>query len=119
LQNKIFQEWLTHLHNILEEKLSNESFLFKFCDGLAGIGWLYEYLSQRKIIDYDIIFFLEDCDICLEKALEKFILGARYDFLHGGVGVALYFAKRAAKKKELVSVLNKFVGTPNNSFLVF
>jgi len=107
LQNKIPQEWLTHLHNVLEQKLENEDFIATHCSGLAGIGWLYEYLSQRKVIDYDTNVFLEEFDIYLEKALKNFMLQNNYDFFHGGVGVALYFIKRVAKKKELVSVLNR------------
>jgi hypothetical protein len=109
LQNKIPQEWLFHLHQVLEEKLYNEDFIFTHCSGLAGIGWLYEYLSQRKIIDYETNTLLEEFDACLEKMLNNFMQENNYDFLHGGVGVALYFAKRVTKKKELVSVLNQFL----------
>ncbi|MCL2290901.1 MAG: lanthionine synthetase C family protein [Bacteroidetes bacterium] len=109
LQNKVSHDWLSHLHNILEEKLSNEDFLFTHCGGLAGIGWLYEYLSQRKIINYDTNIILEDPDIYLEKTLKNFMLENNYDFLHGGVGVVLYFTKRVAKKKELIPVLAQFV----------
>ncbi|MCL2289599.1 MAG: lanthionine synthetase C family protein, partial [Bacteroidetes bacterium] len=109
LQKKVSQDWLSHLHNVLEEKLSNEDFLFTHCGGLAGIGWLYEYLSQRKIINQDTNLLLEDFDIFLEKALKNFMIEKNYDFLHGGVGIALYFTKRVAKKKELVPVLAQFV----------
>jgi len=109
LQNKISQEWLLRLHHVLEKKLSLEDFIFTHCSGLAGIGWLYEYLSQRKITDFDTNAFLEEFDSCLEKALKQFMLLANYDFLHGAVGVALYFTKRIAKKRGLVSVLNRFL----------
>ena len=109
LQQKISQEWLLHLHNVLSERLENETFIFTHCDGLSGIGWLYEYLSQRKIIDYDTNLLLEEFDSCLEKMLKKFMLENSYDFLHAGIGVALYFTKRVAKKKELVTVLNQFL----------
>ena len=109
LQNQVSQNCLSNLYYILEEKLSNEDFIFTHCSGLAGIGWLYEYLSQRKIIDYDTNELLKDFDPCLEKALKKFMQGPNYDFLHGGVGVALYFTKRALKKKESVLVLNRFI----------
>jgi len=109
LQNKISQEWLTHLHNVLEQKLENEDFIFTHCSGLAGIGWLYEYLSQRKVIDYSTNTLLEETDQCLENALNSFLWQRNYDFLHGGVGIALYFIKRVEKKKELISVLNHFL----------
>jgi len=109
LHKKISQEWLAHLHHTLEEQLAKENFIFTHCSGLAGIGWLYEYLSQRKINDYDTNTLLEDFDTCLEKALKNFMLDNNYDFLHGGVGVALYFTKRAAKKTALIPVLAQFI----------
>ena len=109
LQKKISQKWLAQLHQILEERLSNEDFIATHCSGLAGIGWLYEYLSQRKVIDYDTNIFLEEFDNYLEKSLSIFMQQSNQDFLHGGMGIALYFIKRTTKKKELVSVLNQFL----------
>ncbi|MCL2434810.1 MAG: lanthionine synthetase C family protein [Lentimicrobiaceae bacterium] len=109
LYQKISQEKLSHLHYVLEEKLANENFMGTHCGGLAGIGWLYEYLSQRKIIDYDTNILLEEFDSYLEQTLKSFMLENTYDFLHGGIGVALYFSKRVTKKKEHVSVLNQFL----------
>jgi lantibiotic modifying enzyme len=109
LQQKVSQDWLDKLHLVLEERLARDYFLFTYSTGIAGIGLLYEYLSQRKVIDYDTNTLLEEFDTTLEKALKKFMLELNYDLLHGGVGVTLYFAKRTAKKKELVSVLNQFL----------
>jgi len=109
LHQKISQDWFTQLHQILEEKLFDDDFLATHCSGLAGIGWLYEYLSQRKITDYDTNLLLEEFDSYLEKILVNFLRQGNYDFLHGGVGVALYFTKRVAKKQELVLVLNRFL----------
>jgi hypothetical protein len=109
LQKQIPQDWLLQLHHVLEERLANEEFIFTHCNGLAGIGWLYEYLSQRKIIDYDINVLLEDFDVYLKQVLDNLMQQTNYDLLHGGVGIAFYFTKRASKKKELVSVLNQFL----------
>jgi len=109
LHHKVSQEWLSHLHNVLENKLADEEFATTHCDGLAGIGWLYEYLSQRKIIDFDTNTLLEDFDFFLIDALKNYMFESNYDFLHGGVGIALYFIKRVAKKKELISVLSQFL----------
>ena len=109
LQKQIPQEWLDTLHQVLEERLTNEEFMTTHCNGLSGIGWLYEHLSQRKVITYDTNILLEEFDSYLEKSLQKFMIENNYDFLHGGVGVALYFAKRVHKKRELVLVLNQFI----------
>jgi lantibiotic modifying enzyme len=107
--NYVSEDWLWQLHHLLEEKLNDEHILATHCSGLAGIGWLYEYLSQRKIMDADTNLLLEDFDLYLENRLRYFITIHSYDFLHGGVGIALYFAKRVAKKATLVSVLNQFL----------
>jgi len=109
VHREISQDWLPHLHNVLVEKLGNEDFSFTYCDGLAGIGWLYEYLSQRKMIDYDTNLFLEEFDNALEKTLKEIMQRDNYELLYGGVGIAFYFIRRAAKKKELVTVLNQFL----------
>jgi lantibiotic modifying enzyme len=103
------QQWLDHLHQELEKRLIHEEFVTTHCNGLAGIGWLYEYLHQRQIIEYDTNVLLEDFDLYLEHKLKYFMTVHSYDFLHGGVGIAFYFAKRAAKKATLVSVLNQFL----------
>ena len=34
LHNKISQNWLSHLHHVLEERLAGEDFLFSHCSGL-------------------------------------------------------------------------------------
>jgi lantibiotic modifying enzyme len=109
LQKEISQKWLEHLHHVLEEKLANENYIATHCGGIAGIGWLYEYLSQRNVIDYDTNILLEEFDNYLENELKRFMIANTYDFLQGGVGIALYFAKRIAKKQELVSILNQFL----------
>jgi len=109
LENRFPKDRVSQLVQILENKLTCEDFVFTHCDGLAGIGWLYEYLSQREIVDYDTNTLLEDFDIYLEKALNIFMQQSNYDFLHGGVGIVLYFVKRVEKKKELVQVLNQFL----------
>lgn len=109
LQKETSQDWLSHLHQVLEGKITDEEFVFTHCSGLAGVGWLYEYLSQKKIVDFDTNLLLEDFDIYLEKALNNFMLQTNYDFLHGGVGVVLYFTKRCKKKREVISVLNRFL----------
>jgi len=109
IHQKISQNWLDYLHHILEEKLVGEFFLATHCSGISGIGWLYEYLSYKKMIDFDTNILLEDFDGYLEIALRKFMMQGNYDFLHGGVGIALYFIKRSAKNRKLVSVLNQFL----------
>jgi lantibiotic modifying enzyme len=109
LHKKISQNWLLHLHHTLEDRLCNENFIPTHCGGLAGVGWLYEYLSAKNVIEEDTNVLLEEFDNYLEKSLKNYMLRGSYDFLHGGVGVALYFTKRVAKKKELIPVLAQFL----------
>lgn len=79
----------------LIETIEQDSYSMNtFCDGLAGIGWLFHYLNKRKIIDVDINSFLEDMDSVLEVELEQMIIDNNYDILHGALGLGLYFLKR-------------------------
>lgn len=71
-----------------------------FCTGLAGIGWLFEYLNQRKIVNTDMDAFAEDLDIILEKEADRMIKESDYDIMHGYLGLGMYFLKR--KKNRII-----------------
>jgi len=70
-----------------------------YCNGLAGIGWLFCYLSDKAIIETDIDEFLSDLDEILEIELERLINEADFDILHGALGLGLYFLKRNRMQK--------------------
>jgi lantibiotic modifying enzyme len=94
---------------LLEQKLQDENCIMTHCSGLAGIGWLFEYLSRKGFISEDTNELLSEFDQVLSVALQKFMIYHNYDFLHGGTGVAIYFLQRVRKNPELLPVLNRFI----------
>jgi lantibiotic modifying enzyme len=90
-------EYLTSLETDLDdivEYISQTEILPTFCSGLAGIGWLFVYLHEKNILDFEINSFLEDLDSLLEEKIHAMIAEKNFDILHGAVGIALYFLKR-------------------------
>lgn len=73
------------------EKLCSEPILYTYCGGLAGIFKCLEYLKKTKLLNID---YSE-----IDKAYESFLLNrmtrdlkrGNYDFMHGGLGIALYY----------------------------
>jgi lantibiotic modifying enzyme len=80
-----------------------------FCNGLAGIGWLFYYLKDEEILEIDIDFFLEDLDDVLVNGLEKMIADDNFDILHGALGIGLYFLKRRKinQVEKLIYILSR------------
>jgi len=96
------------LDQLLEE-ISEEIDHHSFCSGLSGILYMFQFLKEKKIVDID---FSET-----EKALENYLIhkmrmdisSLHYDFMHGALGVGLYFMKKSNDKviPELIDFLDK------------
>ena len=67
---------------------------FSHCSGVAGVGWLLHHLCQHGFMQDDPDENSPDVDDYLyHRALNEMERG-HYDFLHGAMGVVLYFIKR-------------------------
>jgi lantibiotic modifying enzyme len=100
-KNKKFKKEVDKNLNLLIETIEKqENPASGFCDGLSGIGWLFMYLNEKKIIQIDINDFLKEMDEVLEDELDAMIETKNFDLLHGALGVGLYFLKR--KKYQVV-----------------
>ncbi|MDR1112604.1 MAG: hypothetical protein LBL18_02435, partial [Bacteroidales bacterium] len=94
---------------LLSQKLQEDEFAMTYCTGLAGVGWLFEYLNRKGFIEEDTNELLSEFDEVLPIALKRFMRYHNHDFLHGGTGVAIYFLQRSKKKPELLPVLDSFI----------
>lgn len=70
-----------------------------FCNGLAGLGWLFLYLKNNsEVVDISSLLeldsFLDEIDQLLEDEVDKMLCDKNYDLLHGVLGIGLYFIKR-------------------------
>ncbi|NOQ24520.1 MAG: hypothetical protein GQ564_04085 [Bacteroidales bacterium] len=68
--------------------------------GLAGIGTAIEFLTQEELIEADTDEMLGGLDDFLYKKMIHELKNSNYDFLHGAVGIGLYFLKRKSNKKS-------------------
>jgi lantibiotic modifying enzyme len=69
-----------------------------FAGGLAGIGWLIEFLEQNEFLEADTNEIIGELDEYLSPLMIKEIKSGNFDYLHGAGGIALYLLKRMKKK---------------------
>lgn len=64
-----------------------------FCSGFSGILYLFDFLRENDFIDMDVVEAQTLLDNYLVSCMRKDIQQRNYDFMHGAVGVGLYFLK--------------------------
>ena len=65
-----------------------------FCDGLSGMLYLFEFLREHDFIDMDVSDSQPLIDNYLITQMRHNIEKSYYDFMHGALGVGLYFLKK-------------------------
>lgn len=68
-----------------------------YSDGLAGEIVFIDFIKKQNIIDFDISPIRDRVDSLLLKEMRKCMELDYYDFMHGGLGVCLYFLKSKSK----------------------
>ncbi len=73
------------------------------CGGYSGICWLYRYLEKEQLIESeDINDSLDELErytcLCFSKYFKN-----DFDFLHGGLGIAMYFSMVDSKYSRFVT----------------
>ncbi|MDR3220015.1 MAG: lanthionine synthetase C family protein [Dysgonamonadaceae bacterium] len=84
------------------EKLESHT----FCNGLSGVLYLFEFLRENQFID--ISAGQSNVNDYLVFKMRQDIRQQHYDFMHGALGVGLYFLKKKTNTKyvqELVDFL--------------
>src|SRR3989442_11414651 len=77
------------------EALSEKELIYSHCSGIAGMAWCIQHLIKNEFIErseVDDIF--EEVDELLFNYMTDELSEGRYDFLHEGLGVALYFLEK-------------------------
>jgi lantibiotic modifying enzyme len=82
------------------QDIEDGNIYFNYSTGIAGLGYVLEYLSESKVLDIDIAEILDNFNEYLKNRMLHCLEEGNYDLLHGGLGVASYFMKR--QKKEIV-----------------
>ncbi|MCL2042328.1 MAG: lanthionine synthetase C family protein [Bacteroidales bacterium] len=107
--SKCRKEGIKILETAFETIEQSDSYVFSFCNGLAGFGWALEYLEQKGYHECDTNVLLEDFDSVLSDVLALEMKNGNYDFLHGALGMVYYFISRIQKNGALLPVLQKFI----------
>ncbi|SEW17795.1 Lanthionine synthetase C-like protein [Chitinophaga sp. YR573] len=76
------------------KRLSRVLITHSFCSGFTGVAWGINYLLKKGFIGpYDEDIF-EQLDDMIYHTSEDCLSIGKYDFLHGGIGAALYALER-------------------------
>lgn len=106
--NEDYQNKLSIIIEKINTSLSEVYCSSTLCDGLAGYGLVLLRLNSN-CIDIDEDYF-ENIDSIILENLEKQSSNNNYDFLHGAMGMAMYFIERYKVKKSttIFHLLNDF-----------
>lgn len=72
----------------------------RYNDGFAGIGWALSYFQKRDLFTDELNGLFESIDELLEENVELYATHNNFDFLHGMLGIGLYFLER--NKHEMI-----------------
>jgi len=79
-----------------------------FASGLAGIGWAMQYAVQESLLESDVNNMLGGLDQFAEMMIDHYMSSGFYDYLHGGLGSAMYLQSRLSHK-DTSPILARFV----------
>ena len=71
-----------------------------YCNGLAGLGSGLIWLEQQGIVE-GVSENLSDFDYSLLIAMRRMIVNDNFDFLHGAIGIGLYFVDRISSRRDI------------------
>lgn len=70
----------------------------RYGDGIAGIGWTLTYLIENEALDDELNEIFDMFDHALEERMTYYGDKKDFDFLHGLVGLGMYFIARKNQK---------------------
>lgn len=103
--DEIYYEKLDSLLQKINDTISgNPNPDASFSAGLAGWGWLIEYISEKGILGTDADLLLSDVDGYLSSQMNAMLSKNNLDQLNGALGVGRYFLKRG-QTQEVFTLL--------------
>ena len=108
IDNEEYQNKLITVVNRINFLISEYEYDSSFCAGIAGYGWVLLKINNKNVeIDEE---YFEVIDLILSETLSANSTHNHYDFLYGGIGIAMYFIERykVKKNKNIERVLIEF-----------
>ena len=90
---------------LLEQFVEKEK-LHTFCSGHSGILYLFEFLRENDIIDLDVNDVQPFLENYIVSRMRWDIQQQNYDYMHGALGVGLYFLKRNTNPKYIQELID-------------
>jgi lantibiotic modifying enzyme len=92
------RKYLRKVYDILQrciQALAEVPLPFSHCNGIAGIAWCIQHLLKAGFVTEDgMSDIFEEVDEILGSEMQEEVLHNHYDFLHEGLGIALYFLEK-------------------------
>ncbi|GHT84490.1 hypothetical protein FACS18947_2010 [Bacteroidia bacterium] len=95
----------------LLNQFATELKLHTFCGGLAGVLYLLDFLRENRFIDMDVSDVQQTLDNYLIFKMQQDIQQQRYDFMHGALGVGLYFLKKGNHQEQIQELVDFLYNT--------
>ena len=90
---------------------------FSYSGGYAGIFYLFHFLQEKEFISFDFSDSEELIESYLIKHARNCMRVNDYDYLHGSLGVALYFLKKNPNHPFLSEYIEFIYHTAEKDFL--
>lgn len=94
--------------DVLSERIS-DCMISSHCNGLAGVGWVFQHLNDKGWLQTDTNILLEDFDVVLAKIMLHYLSKRQIDFLHEASGIAFYFFSRHHDNQAAIQVLKCYM----------
>ncbi|WP_143307140.1 lanthionine synthetase C family protein [Chitinophaga vietnamensis] len=111
-QHSEADEHLEKVHSLIERcvnDLSEMPLTGAHSAGIAGIAWTLQHLVRMGFMEEDdMVDAFEEIDTAIAGFMDTELAEGRNDFLHQGVGVALYFLERLPNE-HAAKQLSRFV----------
>ena len=91
-------------------KMHNSNAIESLCSGVAGVGWLLNYITEERWDIYDNIdSVLDEIDKYLILQLTKYLSINYWDYLHGYIGIGIYLLRRSYNNPIVTDALKKII----------
>ncbi|HRG53770.1 MAG TPA: lanthionine synthetase C family protein [Bacteroidia bacterium] len=96
------------LNKIISD-INNGHIHSSYSGGLAGIRWGIDFLNKREFFEIEEDDSFNKIDDYLNFEMNRFISMNDYDYLHGSIGIALYFLEKCTEKESYQLYIENFV----------
>lgn len=90
----------------LLNQLMQRTYVHTFCSGFSGILYLFDFLRENDFIEIDVNNNQPALDNYLISHMRQDFHLQRYDFMHGALGVGLYFLKKGDSNEYIQELID-------------